>query len=111
MRKEGQPHKGWKSAARKANECVRCDGTGIVGRRNRYPYSYVGPGPVPEEARGVSEWTCDPCNGTGLNAPPEGAFEECGYPHCKCPRLGRCQAATDGKHLRGAVGSPPKGAA
>ena len=25
MRKSGQPHKGWKAAARQANECERCD--------------------------------------------------------------------------------------
>jgi len=41
--------------------CERCNGTGLIGRRNVYPLAYVGPGPVPEDARGVFEAECDYC--------------------------------------------------
>ena len=45
--------------------CERCAGSGLIGCRTTFPCSYVGPGPVPEEARGVYETKCDECRGYG----------------------------------------------
>lgn len=47
-------------------ECERCAGTGITGHRARTG-TYVGPGPVPEDARGFVESTCSACRGTGAS--------------------------------------------
>ncbi len=41
--------------------CERCNDTGIIAVRSR-DCSYVGPGPVPEYARGVAEGDCWDCN-------------------------------------------------
>lgn len=46
-------------------ECKRCNGSGEIARRTTYPLSYVGPGPVPEDARNVCGVTCDECLGMG----------------------------------------------
>lgn len=46
-------------------ECKRCNGSGEIARRTTYPLSYVGPGPVPEDARNVCGVTCDVCLGMG----------------------------------------------
>jgi len=46
-------------------ECKRCRGSGVIGVRNNFRASYVGPGPVPEDARGVTDATCDECRGMG----------------------------------------------
>ena len=45
--------------------CEHCNGTGLIGVRNTFPMTYVAPGPVPEEARGVCEVKCDECGGRG----------------------------------------------
>ena len=46
-------------------KCERCNGSGLIGCHNVFPCSYVGPGPVPEDARGVYETRCDECGGCG----------------------------------------------
>ena len=46
-------------------KCEHCKGSGLIGWRNTFPASYVGPGPVPEDARGVYETQCDECSGNG----------------------------------------------
>ena len=46
-------------------ECSRCDGTGTIGVRSS-SLSYIGPGPVPDDARGVAEVKCDRCRGSGV---------------------------------------------
>lgn len=46
-------------------ECKRCNGSGEIGLRNNLRSAYVGPGPVPEDARGVYPATCDECRGMG----------------------------------------------
>ncbi|WP_425404593.1 hypothetical protein [Hwanghaeella sp.] len=45
--------------------CTHCNGTGEIARRTTFPMSYVGPGPVPEDALSVVAATCDECRGTG----------------------------------------------
>jgi hypothetical protein len=44
-------------------ECERCKGSGITG--HRLSGTYVGPGPVPEDARGFYEARCEECRGSG----------------------------------------------
>lgn len=44
-------------------ECARCKGTGITG--HRLSGTYVGAGPVPEDARRFYEARCDECRGVG----------------------------------------------
>lgn len=46
--------------------CERCVGSGEIGLRNNFHPSYVGPGPVPDDARGVFAARCDECRGTGV---------------------------------------------
>ena len=48
------------------SECERCNGSGIIGLRARTG-TYVAPGPVPEDARGFIEATCDVCRGSGVD--------------------------------------------
>jgi hypothetical protein len=47
-------------------ECHRCNGTGEIARSVHYPMAYRGPGPVPDDARGVTAAKCDRCDGTGV---------------------------------------------
>jgi hypothetical protein len=47
-------------------ECERCNGSGEVARSIYFPCSYVGPGPVPDYARGVAPAKCERCGGTGV---------------------------------------------
>lgn len=47
-------------------ECERCDGSGFIVERNTFPMSYVGPGPAPDYARGVTDSRCDECHGRGV---------------------------------------------
>lgn len=52
-------------------ECPRCDGSGEIAVRTTYPMSEVGPGPAPEDARGVCATPCPDCAGHGVvDAPP-----------------------------------------
>jgi len=56
--------------------CERCKGSGTVARSTRYSLEYRAPGPVPEDARGVFEATCNECHGIGYideNQQAEGA--------------------------------------
>ena len=46
--------------------CDRCNGTGEIAVRIAYPMSYVGPGPVPDDARGICSATCDRCRCMGM---------------------------------------------
>jgi DnaJ-class molecular chaperone len=46
-------------------ECERCKGSGTVARSTSYPLAYRAAGPVPDDARGVFEATCDKCHGIG----------------------------------------------
>ena len=45
--------------------CERCQGSGTIGCSTSYPCSYIGPGPVPDDAANVYEATCDRCGGVG----------------------------------------------
>ena len=45
-------------------KCKRCAGSGSIGIRTSSA-SYVGPGPVPEDARGICEIDCLACCGEG----------------------------------------------
>jgi len=45
-------------------KCDYCNGFGTVGRRIS-THNYVGPGPVPEYARGFYEDECPACRGNG----------------------------------------------
>jgi DnaJ-class molecular chaperone len=47
-------------------ECERCNGSGLIGLRARTG-TYVAPGPIPEDARGVFETICDVCRGSGVD--------------------------------------------
>lgn len=40
-------------------KCERCNDSGLIAVRNHYPMTYVCPGPVPEDARNVTEAFCD----------------------------------------------------
>ena len=42
--------------------CDKCEDSGLIGVRNTFPMSYVGPGPVPDDARGVCEVRCSYCD-------------------------------------------------
>lgn len=46
--------------------CDRCGGSGEVAVSVYYPMSYVGAGPVPEDARGVVGRVCDECGGRAM---------------------------------------------
>ena len=46
-------------------ECERCAGSGEVGI-NAQTGTYLAPGPVPDDARGVASVTCCRCNGSGV---------------------------------------------
>lgn len=46
-------------------DCERCAGSGVIGLRNTFPMTYVGPGPVPDCARNITETKCDACYGGG----------------------------------------------
>jgi hypothetical protein len=48
-----------------AKECPRCNGSGEIAISVRLPCKYIGPGPVPEDARGIAAAPCGKCNGTG----------------------------------------------
>ena len=57
-------------------KCERCNGTGEIGRRTTFPLSYIGPGPVPEDATNAFAAKCDECDGRGYVARErEGASE------------------------------------
>jgi hypothetical protein len=74
-------------------ECERCAGTGIIGLHSA-TFRYAAPGPVPEDARGFVEATCDECRGAGydpcitcngegwINKHANLPDEPC--PNCKC---------------------------
>ena len=47
-------------------DCRRCRGSGEIAYRNTFPMTETGPGPVPEDARGVTARKCPACNGTGV---------------------------------------------
>lgn len=47
-----------------AAPCARCNDSGEIGVRNDFRASYVGPGPVPDDARGVVSAKCDECKST-----------------------------------------------
>lgn len=44
--------------------CERCNGSGEVALSSAN-LSYRGPGPVPDDAKGVCAVTCDKCRGMG----------------------------------------------
>lgn len=46
-------------------KCAQCDGSGVIARSIHFPCGYVGPGPVPDCARNVSDAKCDCCGGSG----------------------------------------------
>lgn len=48
-----------------AVKCTFCNGSGEVAVRTNHPMSYAGPGPVPDDARGVEGVTCWCCKGEG----------------------------------------------
>lgn len=48
-------------------ECTHCNGSGTIGCSS-YSLQYIGPGPVPEDARGVVGLECDECQGSGVIA-------------------------------------------
>lgn len=48
-------------------ECAHCEGSGTVGVHCS-SLSYVAPGPVPDDARGIAEAKCDKCQGSGVIA-------------------------------------------
>ena len=50
-------------------KCEHCNGSGEVAVSIYFPMSYLGPGPVPESARGVTSRKCDECNGDGILTP------------------------------------------
>ena len=43
-------------------DCHTCNDTGTVARRTSYPMTIVGPGPVPDDAKGVVEDRCPDCD-------------------------------------------------
>lgn len=45
------------------NICERCNDSGTIAVSVYFPMSYRGPGPVPEDARGVTDRACDVCGG------------------------------------------------
>ena len=45
-------------------KCLYCAGSGEIGRRTT-SHSYVAPGPVPDDARGVYGEECPRCSGEG----------------------------------------------
>jgi DnaJ-class molecular chaperone len=47
-------------------DCPRCNGSGEIARRNGFSQTEVGPGPVPEDARGVYGAKCPGCDGMGV---------------------------------------------
>lgn len=47
-------------------ECHRCQGSGEVAVRCTFPMTEVGPGPVPDYARGVTGSKCPGCDGAGV---------------------------------------------
>ena len=42
--------------------CRTCNDSQTVARSNRYPMTIIGPGPVPDDARGVVEARCPDCD-------------------------------------------------
>ncbi len=42
-------------------DCERCNDTGWIVVRTSFPMSYVGPGPCPEYATGVTNVRCRDC--------------------------------------------------
>jgi len=46
-------------------KCDRCNGSGYIAISVYFPMNYRGPGPVPEDAKGVTERVCDECSGSG----------------------------------------------
>ena len=39
-------------------KCLRCNDSGTIGINN-HSLNYIGPGPVPEDAKGICEVFCD----------------------------------------------------
>ena len=45
--------------------CTRCGQSGEIALKTSN-LRYVGPGPVPDDARGICSVTCDRCGGIGM---------------------------------------------
>lgn len=45
--------------------CRHCNGSGWIAVSNGFSGRYLGPGPVPEYARGARDARCDSCGGSG----------------------------------------------
>lgn len=56
--------------------CRRCNGSGWIAVSNGFSGRYLGPGPVPEYARGARDARCDACGGSGEIEPPWDEEEE-----------------------------------
>ena len=57
-------------------ECPICHDTGVVARRTTYLMTIVGPGPVPDDAKGFVEDGCPDCNPLNGWAEEFEGFEE-----------------------------------